>query len=431
MDVMETARTLTSGGGPSGGTILVVDDENGPLESLRMILDPFYKVLTARNGREGLEVFDGSLPDLVISDIRMPVMTGVDLMKLVKERSPDTPVILITGYATLQTAQEAVRAGAFDYISKPYDVDEIRQVVSTALVKANEKERSHRALARLEAMNVQLEDQIRELDKKASIGELSAEMIHDLNNPFTILKGYIQLLEGALDKEEKYSSSEEKEFLDVIKEQMDRCMALTQSFMNYARKSQRNWDRESINDVIQDALFVLRVRMRSLNISLETHLGESMPVCWLQPTPLQQVFYNLVANAIDAMEGLAHPGVLAISSRLLPADDTFEHGCMEIVFKDNGSGIPPEIRAEIFEPFFTTKPKGRGTGLGLAICRRVILDHQGTVDVVSEPRRGTCFTICLPVLHEKPASQGASDSSGATAGEVVESATWSSQDSDQ
>lgn len=402
--INQPARTISQSHDDHQATILVVDDETGPRESLKMILAPEHKVVTANNGKEALTTFDASVPDMVITDIRMPIMTGVDLMKAVKERSPETPVVIITGYGTLQTAQEAVRTGVFDYISKPYDVEVIRNVVKDALRELREKQQQRQSLDQLRQMNAQLETQIRKLDRKASIGDLSAEMVHDLNNPITVLRGYITLLEGGMSNAQNDENDlNEQEFIDVIKEQTERCMRLTRNFLDYARDSESKWDYESLNSVVHDSLFVLRLRMQKLWVGLETSLDPAIPPAWIQATPLQQVIYNLVANAIDAMEECDDKKHLALTTRLLEDADAMPTA--KISIKDSGPGIPQDAQDKLFTPFFTTKPKGKGTGLGLAICKRIVDEHNGTIDVESGTGQGTCFTITIPLPNEKPVSQ--------------------------
>ena len=169
--------------------ILVVDDELGPRESLRLILTPAYQVIMAKDGEEALEQFAAQAPDMIISDIRMPRMGGIELLKQVKQRSPSTPFILLTGFGTLESAQEAVRAGAFDYISKPYNVREIREVVARALTEAQKLRDREVTLGRLQEANVKIEQTLRDLGRRAAVGDLSAEIIHDLNNPLFVLHG--------------------------------------------------------------------------------------------------------------------------------------------------------------------------------------------------------------------------------------------------
>jgi len=170
-------------------TILIVDDELGPRESLYQVLNPNYKVVMANNGREGLDLFESMAPDMVISDIRMPSMNGIELMKAIHDRSPDTPFVLITGYGTLETAQEALRYGATDYISKPYNIEQIRQLVRKTLTAREKRQNLTNLFGDLQNLNKQLEQQVVDLEKMASIGEISAQLIHDLNNPFCAMLG--------------------------------------------------------------------------------------------------------------------------------------------------------------------------------------------------------------------------------------------------
>jgi len=387
--------------------ILVVDDEVGPRESLKMILSPDYEVITAENGQVGLNKFDASVPDMAIIDIRMPVMNGVDLMKCIRERSPDTPIVVLTGYGTLESAQEAVRLGAYDYISKPYDVETLRSVVRNALDEMFQKQAQHEKIEQLRTMNSQLEEQVKELDRKSSIGELSAEMVHDLNNPITVLRGYITLLEGTIESDKKTSNDgDPSEFLDVIKEQTERCMRLTRNFLDYARNSKNKWSTGDVNNIIHDSLFVLRVRMRKLGIALQTNLDTELPHIQLQPTPLQQVIYNLVSNAIDAMEEQENNAMLTVGTGLIESktEEDAEKD-VEITIKDTGPGIAEDVQQKMFEPFFSTKAKNKGTGLGLAICKRVVEEHSGILQLESQVGHGTCFRIYIPARQQTSETQ--------------------------
>jgi signal transduction histidine kinase len=395
-------------------TILIVDDELGPREALRQILTPAYRVVTARDGREALERFAAASPDMVISDIRMPGMSGTELMTVLRRRSPETPFVLLTGYATIESAQAAVREGAFDYISKPYHVQDIRDLVARALAVVDSRREQRRALAHLQATNAQLEDEVRDLCQKATLGELSAEIVHDLNNPMSVLCGYVSLLEDSLDRDSRHASDESREVLVTMKEQIDRCIGLTRRFLDYARSSRQAWDRGNVNALLEDTFFVLRPRMRVLQVELRTTLAADLPATWLQPTPLQQAFFNLTTNALDALAGVPAPRCLSVSTRRCAAGPGPASGGarIEVSFQDNGPGVPEAIRDRVFSPFFTTKPKGKGSGLGLSICRRIVEEHGGTIVLTSEPGRGACFTIAIPVRREKPSAQAAAEGAG-------------------
>ncbi len=384
--------------------VLVVDDECGPRESLRVILTPTYDVTIAKDGCEALEKFTSDAPDMVISDIRMPRMDGIQLLQEVKRQSPETPFILLTGFGTLESAQQAVRTGAYDYISKPYNVDDIRDVVAKAFEETCKKRDMARALDRLQATNSHLEQSIQELDQKASIGELWAEMIHDLNNPICALQGYVELLECALSEQNGFAGSDQEEFLDVIRQQADRCIMLTQRFLNYARPSRETWTFEDINTLLENIFFLFKIRCRSRGIRTSEDLASALPRTWVQSTQLQQVFYNLIMNAVHALEELPEgEGLLTIGTRLAVRDlGDGETPVVEIVVRDNGPGISPASREDVFEAFYTTKPQGQGTGLGLAICKRVTGQHGGRLELHSEEGEGACFTVSIPIREEPP-----------------------------
>jgi len=400
MIMCETTNPSKAGQLQPQAKVLIVDDECGPRESLRLILTPSYDVVVAADGQEALQRFDDEHPDMVISDIRMPRMDGIQLLRNVKERSPELPFILLTGFGTLESAQEAVRMGAYDYISKPYDVDDIRRVVSSALDASRKKHEREQALLNLRETNADLERSLQELDQKASIGDLSAEMIHDLNNPICALQGYVELLECTLAEQVGFSASEEKEFLDVIKQQASRCIELTRRFLDYARAGGDMWSIEDVNTLLQDTLFVFGVRLRALGIRLDAALANDLPEVYVQASQLQQVFYNLITNAVHAMEDVKGNGVLTVKTELVSDAGA---SSVRVTVSDTGPGIPEELWDRVFMRFFTTKPEGKGTGLGLPICKRIVQEHGGRLELMPTGGRGASFRFTLPARSMSPA----------------------------
>ena len=386
--------------------IMVVDDEFGPRESLRLILSPNYDVVLAADGREALTRFETDEPDMVISDIRMPKLDGIELMKQIKDRDPDIPFVLLTGFGTLESAQEAIRIGAFDYISKPYDVEEIRDVVSRAFNERCQSSEMNLTLERLQTTNSELERTIQSLDKKAVLGELSAETLHDLNNPFCAIQGYVELLEGTLAKDSHFAESEERTLLEEIKIQASRCLQLTQQFLEYARNCSPDWNQADVNTLLRNTLSTFKTSLADADVRLEVDLDTSIPKVFVQITPLQQALHNLVTNALQAMRETSRPRVLTVSSRCLQNSELTSSGpVLEIRIQDSGPGIPAAIRDKIFTRFFTTKPQGQGTGIGLSICRRVVQEHRGRIRVNSDEGHGSVFTILLPLREQSGADQ--------------------------
>ena len=389
---------------PVKSAILIVDDELGPRESLKLILTPTYQVTVARDGMEGLEKFEACTPDLVISDIRMPRLDGIQLLKRIRERNHDIPFILITGCGTVESAQQAVRGGAFDYISKPYNIREIHEVVRRALDAAREKRETHSLMDELRQVNTRMEEQLADMEKKATVGELSAEMIHDLNNPLCVLQGYLELLKGSIHSKRHLPLDEEREFLDVIREQFDRCIRLTRNFLNFARQPGLQWERTNVNDLLRDTLNLLSARLKERRLKLELELAPELPVVWTPRSSLQQVVFNLALNAVQAMESKGSS--LTIRTRMVPAQQPGAPAEIELSVIDDGPGVPAAIRERIFEPFFSTKDKNKGTGLGLAICRRVAATLDGELTLVSQEGEGTAFHLRFPQRETPPTNAG-------------------------
>jgi len=389
---------------PVKSAILVVDDELGPRESLKLILTPTYQVTVARDGLEGLEKFEACTPDLVISDIRMPRLDGIQFLKRIRERNHDIPFILITGCGTVESAQQAVRGGAFDYISKPYNIREIHEVVRRALEAAREKRETHSLMDELRQVNTRMEEQLADMEKKATVGELSAEMIHDLNNPLCVLQGYLELLKGSIHSKRHLPLDEEREFLDVIREQFDRCIRLTRNFLNFARQPGLQWERTNVNDLLRDTLNLLSARLKERRLKLELELAPEVPVVWTPRSSLQQVVFNLALNAVQAMESKGSS--LTVRTRMVPAQQPGAPAEIELSVIDDGPGVPAAIRERIFEPFFSTKDKNKGTGLGLAICRRVAATLDGELTLVSQEGEGTAFHLRFPQRETPPTNAG-------------------------
>ena len=387
-EAREDVRSPAAGDRPR---VLIVEDQIGPRESLKLVLSSAYTVIVAENGAEGLEQFEKWSPELVVSDIRMPRMNGIDFMRRLKQRSPDTPFIILTGYGSLETAQEAVRAGAFDYLSKPYDIEHLRQLASRAIASVREKREREEAVAELHAMNRQLEEQMRDLKKQATVGEISTQMVHDLNNPLFVLQGYIHLLEekiGGGDDERH----EEKEYIETIREQIVCCSRLTKGFLNYARNNTEDWSETEINRLVQDTVVLLRLNLEKSHIEIAEDLAEDLPLLSVQYSALQQVIYNLLINALQVLD--ADGGRLRIETGR--TDATVDAGAgVYIAVQDNGPGIPDAYVDKIFASYFTTRQEG--TGLGLATCKRIVEEHSGRIEVDTEEGVGSTFYVYLPV----------------------------------
>src|ERR1700726_3681680 len=215
--------------------VLVIDDEIGPRESLRMLLKPNYQVQTANCVEAGLKLLKEKRPDAIVMDIRMPGATGIEGLRQIREIDPHLSVIMLTGFGALETAQEALRLGASDYINKPFDAGEMRKVVGRNVERTRVHRAGERAAAEIKELNNRLLKELAQKERLASLGQASAEFVHDLGNPLTIVWGYVQLLAKKLEQSEDgpaQNASSVKE-LNIIEQNVRLCRELLTMWQSY------------------------------------------------------------------------------------------------------------------------------------------------------------------------------------------------------
>ncbi len=233
--------------------------------------------------------------------------------------------------------------------------------------------------------------QIIETGRLASIGELAAGIAHEINNPVAIMVEEAGWIKDLLEEEEFRESENLDEFeraLNQIKTQGRRCKEITHKLLSFARKTDSRVQETRINELIRELIALSEQRAKYAKIKIHMDLENNLPVTYLAQSEMQQVLFNLINNAIDAMEKIG--GELTITTYL-------EKDTIGIKMSDNGPGIPEANLSRIFEPFFTTKPVGKGTGLGLSICYGIIQKMGGQIHVESIIDSGTTFNIRLPV----------------------------------
>jgi two-component system NtrC family sensor kinase len=239
----------------------------------------------------------------------------------------------------------------------------------------------------------QLTKQLMEAGKMASLGELSAGVAHEINNPLAIILTERQILLDLADQNSGLDESfkkDLKESLSQIDVQVNRCKRITHNLLRFSRRTRSVIEKVNLNDFVGEIVELMEREARTCGIKFLTDLDQNLKPVLSDPSQLQQVFLNLITNAIDAHEGKPF-GTIHVTTR---ADD--EKKAVKVKVADTGSGIPREHLGRIFDPFFTTKPVGRGTGLGLSICYSIIQRLGGTIGVTSEMGQGTEFTLELP-----------------------------------
>ncbi len=239
---------------------------------------------------------------------------------------------------------------------------------------------SHRKLREQTDILFQTEEQLRRADRLSALGELSAGMAHEIRNPLGSIKGAVEILK------DDYSPDEAKyEFIGILLKETDRLNRIVQEFLGFARPKLPEFQQADINEAVESVLTLTAQEARKAGVTVEKKLDSSIGKRSVDAGMLKQAFLNLILNAIQAMP---QGGTLAVESALI--DRT-----IVVKVSDTGTGIPEENRKKLFSPFFTTKKNG--TGLGLAITYRIIENHRGSIDVASDPGKGTTFTVRIPV----------------------------------
>jgi len=281
-------------------------------------------------------------------------------------------------------------------------------IVSTALLLSR---RMVSRIAKADREKEMMNQQVIETGKLASIGELAAGIAHEINNPVAIMveeAGWMQDLLAEEDFARSENLAEFERALQQINTQGRRCKEITHKLLSFARKTDPRVQPVQINRLIEEVVGISDQRARYSNVVIHTDLAPDLPQTAVSPTEFQQVFLNLINNAMDAMEKKG--GKLSIASRL-------ENDRVVVNVTDTGPGIPREYLARIFDPFFTTKPVGKGTGLGLSICYGIVKKIGGEIDVRSVLEEGSSFTVKLPVYNKTAAAgnQEADAAEGASA----------------
>ena len=371
--------------------VLVIDDEMGPRESLRMLLKPAYQVHTAESVEKGLQLLSEKKPDAIVMDIRMPGMTGIEGLRRIRQIDPHLSVIMLTGFGALETAKEALRLGANDYISKPFDAREMREVIGRNVERTRLHRTSENAAGEIKELNSRLLQELAQKERLASLGQASAEFVHDIGNPLTIVWGYVQLLAKKLEESERtddpnaVSSSKE---LEIIEQNVRLCRDLLTMWQSYGSADAAPHRPISISEIVGEVVESVGAMAKETGVQIRCEVTNDP--CTLSGDSIQitRAIQNVIINAIQASA---------------ESKGTVEVGCfrkdfyVDVRIADTGHGIGPDQVAKIFDPYFTTKQGKSGTGLGLYITKKVVEDHSGSIKVDSAPGVGTTITIRLPL----------------------------------
>ena len=399
-------------------TLLIVDDEENVVRSLRRLFrKENVSLRVSTRPVEALEILQQEDIAVVISDQRMPGMSGIEFLRHVKELSPETMRIMLTGFMDVAAAEKAINeAEVYRFFLKPWNDDDLRITVRHAIHQRRLHDENARLQAEtmaqkqaLEEINHDLEQQVKERtqrlveyerrmmheSKMAAIGTLAGGVAHELNNPLSGILAFTQIL-----LTEHRGSSQLTEDLGQVEQCALKCKRIVDSLLRFARRSDD--DARAPNDIhglLRKAIAVGRMQKGFRAVTLEEAFGAAPSTCFVDGDQIVQVFVNLVINATQAILAGDRPGTLRVATGLACSNGHGRPDQVVVSVADSGIGMDENTRGRIFEPFFTTKAPGEGTGLGLAIVHNIIQAHGGSIHVESEAGQGTEFMVRFPLME--------------------------------
>jgi signal transduction histidine kinase len=412
---------------PDAPEVLIAEDNPDMRALLKMIVGREFRVRVASNGREALDAVYESIPDLILTDVMMPEMSGIELCAAIKEsdESRAVPVVLVTSKAEREMKIEGLEFGADDYVTKPFHPRELlARVRSLVRVRNLQKELAVRndALEQTLKQLQQAQVQLVQSERLAAVGELAAGVAHEVNNPVNFALNAARAMEStvkelrevaanitALDSKdvdqlahqlEAFRASEQHrgandlvetliELAEIVGQGLKRAHSLVGDLRSFAAVGQAT-ERVAGVDIaagLRSTIQLLKHNLAQRNATIEFDIEESVPTIYADSGALNQVFLNLLKNAAESFGEDGGAIRVTLGS---------EVDAVVVAIRDNGPGIRADVMPRLFDPFFTTKDAGKGAGLGLSISRNIISAHGGELHVESELGKGTRVTIRLP-----------------------------------
>ena len=380
------------------GNILVVEGEAGIRATLCAILeDAGHKVIGLEKGDEALEMIRNRPFNVIITDIRLPDVDGMEILELAKEIDPDVAVFMMTGYASLETAVEAVNEGAYAYFVKPANGDEIKTTIINALRQQRLSRENRRLVDDLQRSNKLLFEANKQLKKTTDAKSVFlANMSHELRTPLNTIIGFSQLL---LDGIPGKINKEQRQCLNDMLASSEHLLSLIDDVLDLSKVESGKMELKLVNlnlaNIINDVVQTVKPMLDDNRHVLEVSAKEKLPRVRADKGRLRQILLNLVSNAIK----FTPPG------GKLGIEVNKEGDWYQVSVVDNGIGIKKEDQERIFELFtqidVLPEEKRKGTGLGLALTKQLVEMSGGKIWVESEYGKGSKFTFTLPPAGER------------------------------
>jgi signal transduction histidine kinase len=355
--------------------ILIIDDEEALRDGCSQVLEKAgYAVLTAEQGIEGIKLAREHVPDMAFIDLKMPNISGMEIIEILSRDIPDIVLVMITGFATIVSAVEAMQKGAYDYLPKPFNPDQLR-----ALAKRG-----------LEHRNLKIETKRLRVEKDLMERNFITFVSHEMRSPLVVIRQYIEALnEIAGDRFDK----DVKEIIDRCRKRIQNLEEMVEHWLDISRIEDGTFAQQkvclSLDSIISRSVEEMIPVCRKRGISLETNIPQKLPQIIGDAESLVRVLTNIIGNATKyTPEG----GKITVTCQ----HDEFY---INVSIADTGMGIPPDKLSLIFEPFFRCGGKNEkhsGSGLGLTFCKKIMESHKGCIAVSSKEGEGTTFVLTFP-----------------------------------
>jgi len=371
-------------------TILLVDDEAGIRKVLAIALeDSGYEVYAAENGLEALEVFRKIAPSIVLTDIKMPDMDGIELLRRLKELNPETEVIMFTGHGDMDLAIKSLKYDATDFVTKPIH----NEVLEIALKRARERIALRAQLRQytenLEQMVEEKTRRLLEAERMAAVGQIVTELSHAIKNIANGLKGSIFVLNKGIELDNKQYL---RQGWRMAADNVERIKNMSLDLLAYGKYAAAEFTLGDPNMPVRQVFELLASKAQQMGVDLQLELDEQLPQMALDAEGIYRCLLNLAVNALDACRQDTAGGK---EKRVVIRSKKSGPRAVQYQVADTGTGMDAGVQNKIFQSFFSTKGI-HGTGIGLMMVKKIVDQHGGSIKVQSKNGAGTTITLKLP-----------------------------------
>ena len=381
--------------------VFVLEQEPGGLTSLagRLLEEGFSGA--ARGGVEDFRATWAKNPNqVVIIDLGQGADSGLSLLEEIRSQSSGAEVILLTGRLDAQKAVQGLRQGAFDYLTRPFELEHLTEKIHQAADKIGRAGEE----AREEERRAKMEQRMRAAERLASLGTLAAGVAHEINNPLAIISESVGWIKSKVARDESVSEelrSDIDRAVEKVETGVERARRITHQLINTTVQPETRIKEFHLDALAAEVVELTFKMAQDARVDVFWRVESGETVIWSDSFQVRQVLINLVNNAIQAVGSGGQVEILVKG----------DPETVVIQVQDNGPGVPPENLERIFEPFFSTKPPGQGTGLGLSVSRGIAENLGGGLSVESQLGRGATFSLTLPRFTEPPEDKAGAEQS--------------------